>query len=122
MIFKQGAMRRGIYSILILSLFVTTICYASVIQGRWAGNIEGHFEVTVNLKEDNGKLSGTIHSDLGEAPLTGGKIVGNDISFKEMSYNGISVSYVKGKLAGDKINILVGFQGQDMKGTLVRVK
>ena len=115
-------MRRGIYSILILSLFITTICYASVIQGRWVGNIEGQFDVTVNLKEDNGKLSGTINSDLGEAPLTGGKIVGNDISFKEMSYNGISVSYIKGKLSGDKINVLVGFQGQEMKGTLVRVK
>lgn len=115
-------MRRGIYSILILSLFITSVCYASMIQGRWAGNIEGHFDVTVNLKEENGKLSGTINSDLGEAPLTGGKIVGNDITFKEMSYKGISVSYVKGKLAGDKINLLVGFQGQDMKGTLVRVK
>ena len=115
-------MRRAIYSLLILSLFITTVCYASVIQGRWTGNIEGHFEVTVHLKEDNGKLSGTIQSDLGEAPLTGGKIVGNDISFNEMSYKGISVSYIKGKLAGDKINILVGFQGQDMKGTLVRAK
>lgn len=116
-------MKRGIFSIILLSLFITTLCFAaSVIDGRWQGNIEGHFDVTVNIKEDNGKLSGTIVSDLGEAPLTGGKIVGNDISFNEMSYKGIAVSYVKGKLIGDKMNILVGFQGQDMKGTLSRVK
>lgn len=115
-------MKRGIISILIGFLFIKTLCFASVIDGRWVGNIEGHFDVTVNIKNTNGKLTGTIHSDLGEAPLTDGKIVGNDISFKEMTYKGISVSYVKGKLAGDKINILVGFQGQDMKGTLNRVK
>lgn len=116
-------MMRGIFSIILLSLFISTVCFAaSLIDGKWTGNIEGHFDVVVNIKEENGKLSGTIVSDLGEAPLTGGKIVGSDISFDEMSYKGIAVSYVKGKLMGDKINIIVGFQGQNMKGTLSRVK
>ena len=116
-------MKRGILSIILLSLFISTVCFAtSLISGRWTGNIEGTFDVVVNIKEENGKLSGNILSDLGEAPLTGGKIVGSDISFDEMSYKGIAVSYVKGKLIGDKINLIVGFQGQNMKGTLSRVK
>lgn len=117
------AIPKGIFSIILLSLFVTTICYAaSLVDGQWAGKIEGQFDVTVNLKEDNGKVSGTILSDIGEAPLTNGTIVGNDILFKEMSFNGIAVSHIKGKLSGDTINILIGFQDQEMKGTLIRVK
>lgn len=120
---SKGGMKRGIFAILLLSLFVSTLCFAaSIIDGRWTGKIEDHFDIIVNIKEENGNLSGTILSDLGEAPLTGGKIVGSDISFNEMSYKGIAVSYVKGKLLGDKINIIVGFQGQNMKGTLSRVK
>ena len=116
-------MKRGIFGIIVLSLFITTVCFAtSLINGKWTGKIEDNFDIVVNIIEENGKLSGTIISDLGEAPLTGGKLVGNDISFYEMSYKGIAVSYVKGKLMGDKINIIVGFQGQNMKGILSRVR
>jgi hypothetical protein len=114
-------MKRFVSALAAVCLLVT-VCFAATVNGRWSGNIEGHFDVSVNIKEENGKLTGTITSELGDAPLTGGKIVGNDISFKEMSYRGISVSYVKGKVNGDKMNIVVGFQGQDMKGTLTRVK
>ncbi|MXV16359.1 hypothetical protein [Hufsiella ginkgonis] len=102
---------------------IFSVCYAaSTVNGRWAGTVGGQFDVSVNIKEVKGKVSGTVTSQIGDAPLTGGVITGNNITFKEMSYNGISLSYVKGKIVGDKMDITVGFQGQDMKGTLKRVK
>lgn len=120
---QMQSITKRILSVTFAVLLITTLCYAaSLIDGRWEGKIEGQFDVIVNLKEDQGKVSGNILSDLGEAPLTGGTLVGNDISFKEMSFNGIAVSYIKGKLSGDTINILIGFQDQEMKGTLSRVK
>jgi hypothetical protein len=113
-------MKKVLLSLIVF--FTLTICFASTVTGRWAGTIAGQFEVTVNIKEDAGKLSGIVSSQIGEIPLTDGSINGNDITFKELSYNGIAISYIKGKVDGDKINVTVGFQGQDLQGTLTRIK
>ena len=106
----------------VIILFIAAICFASTVAGRWSGTIAGQFEVTVNIKEEGGKLTCVVSSLIGDVPLSDGKIDGNDISFKELSYNGIAVSYIKGKIDGDKMNVTVGFQGQDFRGTLIRVK
>jgi hypothetical protein len=107
------------------SLFVfliAAVAVASTVAGRWSGTIAGQFEVIVNIKEDGGKLTGIVSSPIGEIPLSEGKVTGDSLSFKELSYNGISVSYIKGKIEGDKMNVTVGFQGQDLQGTLTRIK
>jgi hypothetical protein len=104
-----------------IAFLITNVSLANDITGRWSGIIAGQYEITVNMKEDNGKITGTILSQIGEIPLSGGTITGNDILFKDFSYNGIAVTYIKGKLDGDKMNITVGFQGQDFQGTLTRV-
>lgn len=108
--------------ILFCVLLVATTCYAANVSGRWAGTISGLYDVVVTMKEDNGKVTGMVNTEVGDIPLKNGVINGTDILFKQFTYNGFAVSYVKGKIDGDKLNVTIGFQGQDFKGTLKRVK
>jgi len=101
---------------------VVTMCYATDVSGKWAGTIGGLYDITVNMKEDNGKISCTASTEIGDIPLNGGTITGSDVVFKQFSYNGLAVSYVKAKIDGDKMNVSVGFQGQNFQGTLKRIK
>jgi hypothetical protein len=103
-------------------LLVASACFAASVNGHWSGTIALLYDVTVNMKEDNGKINGTVTTEIGDIPLTNGVITGNDIVFKPFTYNGFAVSYIKGKIDGDKMDITVGFQGQDFQGTLKRIK
>lgn len=115
-------MKKSVY-LSFLVLLIAAACYAAgSVSGRWQGTIAMVYDVTVNMKEDNGKVSGTVTTEVGDIPLKDGVINGNDISFKPFSYNGIAVSYIKGKIDGDKMDITVGFQGTSFSGTLQRVK
>jgi hypothetical protein len=113
---KKGAL------LLLGILLIAAVCYAESVSGRWTGTIAGLYDVTVNMKEDNGKITGTVSTEIGDIPLTNGSITGSDIAFKPFSYNGIAVSYIKGKLDGDKMDVTVGFQGANFQGILKRVK
>jgi hypothetical protein len=106
----------------VVFLLMAAGSFADDVTGRWAGTIAGLYDITVNMKEQNGKVTGIVSSEIGDIPLSGGIISGSDITFKEFSYNGIAVTFIKGKLAGDKIDITVGFQGQNLQGTLKRLK
>ena len=115
-------MKRFVFSAFIV-LLIATVCYAAAgVTGRWTGTIAGLYDVTVNMKEDNGKITGVVTTEIGDIPLSNGVITGSDIAFKEFSYNGIAVSYIKGKIDGEKMNITVGFQGTSFNGTLKKVK
>jgi len=59
---------------------------------------------------------------IGDIPLKNGVIDGANITFKPFTYNGFAVQYVKGKIDGDKMNVVIGFQGTTFSGTLKRVK
>ncbi|MES2276483.1 MAG: hypothetical protein V4592_10695 [Bacteroidota bacterium] len=113
---------KGRLLLLFSALLIVTVCYADTVSGKWSGTIALLYDVTVSMKEDNGKVSGTVTTEIGEIPLKDGVINGSDITFKPFSYNGIAVSYVKGKVDGDKMDVIVGFQGTSFKGTLKRVK
>lgn len=106
----------------VITCLIVIACYASTAAGRWGGTIGGLFDVTVQIKEADGKVSGIVSSQIGDIPLSDGKITGNDIVFKEQTYNGIAISSIKAKIAGDKMNVTVNFQGQDLQGTLSRLK
>lgn len=105
-------------------LLIAKLCFAdTLVSGRWAGTIALLYDVTVSMKEDNGKVNGTVITEIGEIPLKDGVVNGTDIVFKPFSYNGIAVSYVKGKIVdADKMDVTVGFQGTSFKGSLKRVK
>ena len=88
-----------------LSVFIVLIvavCFASSVAGRWSGTIEGQYNIAVDIKEEGeGQVAGLISSEIGQIPITGGKIVGDDIIFKDLSFNGIAISYIKGKISAD---------------------
>jgi hypothetical protein len=115
-------MKKCVYLSLIVMLAATLWCYAEGASGRWSGTIALFYDVTVNMKEDNGKVNGVVTTEIGDIPLKDGVITGTDITFKPFTYNGFAVSYVKGKIDGDKMNVVIGFQGTSFKGTLNRVK
>ena len=107
---------------LFIIIFNALICFADGVNGRWAGTIGLVYDVTVTIKNDNGKINGTVTTEIGDIPLKDGIINGTDITFKPFSYNGIAISYVKGKLDGDIMNVTIGFQGTSFTGTLKRLK
>jgi|SRR5690606_29942319 len=56
----------------------------SDITGKWTTTIsgqQGEMELTFNYKVDNGVLTGTIASQMGEIPLERGKVDGNKFSY-----------------------------------------
>ena len=102
-------------------ILIVAICFASTVAGRWSGTIEGQYKVEVEIREEGeGQVAGVISSEIGQIPITGGRIAGDSIVFKDLSFNGIAVSYIKGKITGDTMHVTVGFQGQDFRGKLIK--
>jgi len=115
-------MKKCVLASLLVVLIATAIAYADGASGKWSGTIALLYDVTVNMKEDKGTVNGIVNTEIGDIPLKNGVITGNDIVFKPFTYNGFAVSYIKGKIDGDKMNVVVGFQGTTFKGVLKRVK
>lgn len=102
-------------------ILIVAVCFASTVAGRWSGTIEGQYKVEVEIREEGeGQVAGVISSEIGQIPITGGRIAGDSIVFKDLSFNGIAVSYIKGKITGDTMHVTVGFQGQDFRGKLIK--
>ena len=113
-------------------LFVTTIllalclaAFAADVSGKWTFEQQGRggnpTTVTLNLKADGMKLTGTVvrpGRDGGaaqEAQITDGKIDGNNISFKtsqQMGDNTITIEYT-GTVSGDSISLKITRPGRD---------
>src|SRR6266542_2882103 len=83
---------------------------AADVTGTWKGSIEtpnGSREVTMNLKADGSTLTGTVSGRQGDAPIQGGKIEGDNISFN-MVRGDFKIQY-KGKVTGNEIKFDVTF-------------
>ena len=112
-------------------LFVTTIllalslaAFAADVTGKWtfeqAGRNGNTTTVTLNLKSDGSKLTGTVTrpgrgGSPMEAQITDGKIDGNNISFKtsqQMGDNTMTTEY-SGTVSGDSISLKVTRPGRD---------
>ncbi len=76
---------------------------------------------TFNLKADGDKLTGSVTTQMGENPITDGKVSGEEISFKQkMSMNGNDmVMLYTGKVDGDKINFTRQREGAERKQEFV---
>ena len=100
---------------LLFILFVAA--FAADIDGKWTGQIQGPqgaMDITIVLKADGEKLTGTYTSQLGEAAIKEGSIKGNDVAFKvDREFNGTKFTIVyKGKLAGDELKLTRTFEGE----------
>jgi hypothetical protein len=103
--------------VLVLSLIVAPLCIATAQQdkkaamkgsvtGTYAGtaknNAQDIIQVTVDLTEKEGAMSGMIRSDHGDFTITGGSHKGEDITL-EFEANGASGT-INLKLAEDKLS------------------
>jgi hypothetical protein len=103
-----------------LVALVAAHAWAADVTGKWTWTQRGQngeVMVTMELKQDGEKLTGTITRNDMKSEISEGKIKENEISFfQEREFNGnkIKLNY-KGKLEGDTIkgNISVNFNGED---------
>ncbi len=95
--------------------------FAADVTGKWKtsftmpnGNAR---EGVMTLKADGDKLSGTLEGGRGgAAPITDGKISGDDISFavtRNFNGNDVKINY-KGKVSGNTMRLTMEFNGQEM--------
>ena len=115
--------------LVLLSSLLTVAAFAADVTGKWAAEVPGRGgnpqKVTMDLKADGDKLTGTISNPQGETAITDGKVSGDTVTFtvtREMQGNTIKQNYT-GKLSGDEIKFSVmreGGQGQAREFTAKR--
>ena len=124
----------------VLLLCVVAVCWAAAVDGVWKGYVEAQYNLTLTLKVDGDKLTGTfalvdnnpksenpddagytpyVAAQMGKNTITDGKVDGNNISFTT-TFNGKPVMY-KGTIADDKLVITTTFGTQNVKATLKHV-
>ena len=101
-----------------LTLF-TAVAVAADISGKWTAEVPGRQgamqTTTFNFKVDGDKLTGTMAGPRGDAPITDGKVSGDDISFtvsREMNGNTIKMNFT-GKVSGGEIKFKRVVEGRD---------
>ena len=95
--------------IALLTCLAAAAMYAADVTGKWSAEVAGRGgqtrTVTMNLKADGDKLTGTVGGQQGDTEITDGKVDGDTISFtvtREFQGNTMKMTYT-GKVAGDEI-------------------
>lgn len=111
-------------------LVVALGLFAADVTGKWTYEMAGRQggnprPVTLNLKADGSKLTGTVSGMMGrggggggtppEMQIMNGKVDGNNVSFEtKMEFNGNTrVTKYEGTLAGDELKLKVTREGQN---------
>src|ERR1019366_9288186 len=107
----EGAQTMKSFWILALMAVCSLAALAADASGTWKASVEtpnGTMENTFTFKVDGGKLTGTITmGPMGEAPISEGKVDGDNISFavvRDMDGNQFRINY-KGKVSGDEMKV-----------------
>ncbi len=107
---------------ILLATSLATVCmWAADASGKWTAEMQGPGgntrTVTMNLKADGSKLTGTVSGGRGgDAEISDGKVDGSDLSFtvvREFNGNKMTSNY-KGKLDGDVIHFNMKMEGGPM--------
>jgi hypothetical protein len=98
-------------------VLATAAIWAADASGKWTAETQGRngntMTVTMNLKADGDKLTGTVSGRMGDTDISDGKVDGDNVSFsvvREFNGNKIKQNY-KGKLDGDTIHFTIGMEG-----------
>src|SRR5271156_5637952 len=107
---RPFSMRKLITTGFLLGLLALTALAADV-SGKWTAQMPGRNgqtrEATFIFKVDGNSLTGTVSGMRGEAPISDGKIDGDQISFTQtMEFNGNSMKLIyKGTVSGDELKL-----------------
>ncbi|UZD24502.1 hypothetical protein PBT90_14000 [Algoriphagus halophytocola] len=91
----------------------------SDITGKWKTTLsgpQGEMELTFNYKVENGALTGTIASQMGEIPLENGKVDGSKFSY-DFAIQDMTVSHKGEVVSTDELKVVS--QRGEMKLTRV---
>jgi hypothetical protein len=107
-------------TLLLMALFA--VCaLATDVTGSWKGTIEtpnGTRDVTMNLKADGSKLTGTVSGRQGDVEIQDGKVDGDNISFSFVRGD-FKMEY-KGKVSGDQIKFDIAVGDRNIQMTAKR--
>lgn len=102
---------------IVAAVFALTASAADV-AGTWKASVEtpnGNFESTFVFKVDGTKLTGTVTSQMGEAPISEGKVDGDKVSFalnREFNGQSFKITY-DGTVNGNEMKLTVHFPGRE---------
>jgi hypothetical protein len=122
-------MKSRIPGLLIFTLAFGAFVIAQSVDGKWAGEVQGGRgpqQVTLTLKADGGKLTGTVTGGRGgDVPIADGTIEKTALKFKTTQQGrGGQVTFSwSGTLKGDEIamsRMAEGGQGQNQEFVLKR--
>ena len=108
--------------ILLIGCLAAAALWAADVTGKWTAEMQGRngntMTITMNLKADGDKLTGTMSGRGGETDISDGKVQGDNISFKVVrEFNGNQITSVyKGKVDGDTIHFAMTMEGGSMGG------
>ena len=112
-----------LFSICALVVLAVAIGRAQGIDGNWKGEMQspnGPFELTFKFKVAGDSLTGAVVSQMGEIPISNGKISGTSFSF-DVNVNDMNISH-QCTFMSDSISMKVkGFQGEPTVVILKRV-
>lgn len=115
--------RTVVLALLALALAVA----AAEVAGKWKAEFttpDGQTRTSLfTFKVEGDKLTGTVSSPRGDAPIQEGKVSGDQISFvvvREFGGNEVRINY-KGKISGDELKLTVDFGERSFEMTAKRV-
>lgn len=110
--------------ILILATLVLSVAgLAADANGKWKATVEGRdgpIEVEYNLKEEAGKLTGTVLGPMGEAAINEGSLKNDEIAFTVVAGER-SIPH-KGKIVDDEMKLTLDLGERQVELTAKRVK
>lgn len=103
--------------LILAGLTATVAVWAADASGKWTAEMQGRngntMTMTMNLKADGDKLTGTVSGRMGDTDITNGHVDGDTVSFdvvREFNGNKMTQNY-SGKLDGDTIHFTIKMTG-----------
>lgn len=103
--------------LVLLSCALAAVALAADVTGKWSFEQQGRNgsqTVTMNLKADGDKLTGTVSGGRGgDVEISDGKVDGDNVSFKVVrEFNGNQfVTDYTGTLSGDELKLKIEIEG-----------
>ena len=108
-------MKLRIFSSLAALALAASSLFAADLSGKWVAKMQtpngDTRDMTMNLKADGDKITGTVGGMRGDAEITEGKISGDDVSWVVVrNFNGNEMrQQYKGKVSGSEMKLQISF-------------